>query len=63
MLPFETGSDTDADTETDDESTTVAPTDSGCFSIIRTSAWIGAVLLVCIPAVLVRRRDDGDREM
>jgi uncharacterized repeat protein (TIGR02543 family) len=51
------------DTEPVEESTTVAPQDSGCFSIIRTSAWIGAVLLVCIPAVLVRRKDDGDERM
>jgi hypothetical protein len=59
--PSVTGSATD--TETEAGSTAVAPTDSGCFSIIRTSAWIGAVLLVCIPAVLVRRRDDGDARM
>ena len=44
-------------TEKPDDSTKDTEQTTGCYAIIRTSAWIGAVLLACVPVIL-KKRDD-----
>ena len=53
---------TKTDTGTEEESDPAKPEKSGCFSMIRTSAWVGAVALAAVPVVLVKRKDSGDTE-
>ena len=45
------------DTVEAEESTELDPQSSGCTSILRTSAWVGAVLLACVP-VIWRKKED-----
>ena len=45
----------DAGETTENSATETQPTDDGCHSILRTSAWVGMVLFACIPAILKKK--------